>query len=220
MSERDVFFERLPFLVNGTLGAADAQWMREQMALHPELQGEWQLAQSMRGQVRDEAQVQLRDVPADIGFAATQALIAREQGAASRPEMPSLWQRLRALLAAPAPQGWRLAQGLAMGLAIAFGVLLALPRPDAEHTEIRGTAPGIADGPLLRVNFDPAASETDLRLALIEARVLIVAGPTRLGDYYVKPAPAALQTARESLQRSTVVRRVEPVPGLPPEVLE
>jgi hypothetical protein len=217
MTEREVFFERLPFLVNGTLGAADAQWMREQMAAHPELQGELRLAQAMRSQVRDEAQAQWREVPADIGYAATQALIAREL------ETPSLWQRLRRLLAAPAPQGWRLAQGLAMGLAVGLGVLLALPRLDsgqAEPTDIRSTAPGIADGPLLRVNFDPAISETELRLALLEARVLIVAGPTRLGDYYVKPAPAQLEAARASLARSRAVQRVEPVPGLPPEVLE
>jgi hypothetical protein len=217
MTERETFFERLPFLINGTLGALDAQWMREQMALHPELQGELRLAQAMRGQVHDEAQTHWRDVPADVGFAATQALIAREQRAAGT---PSLWQRLRVLLAAPAPQGWRLAQGLAMGLAVGLGALLALPRPDADYTEIRSTAPGFADGPLLRVNFDPAASENDLRLALIEARVLIVAGPTRLGDYYVKPAPAQLEAARSTLARSRAVQRVEPVPGLPPEVLE
>ena len=211
MNERERFFEQLPFFVNGTLGA-DADWMREQLAAHPELQAELQTARALRSGVHARAQELLRHMPPDVGYAGVRALIAREA--------PSLVQRLRGWFAAPSPQGWRLAQGLALGVTVGVGALLAVDRQGAEHTQVRSTLPGFADGPLLRVNFDPHASENEIRLALIEARVLIVAGPTRLGDYYLKPAPSQLQTARESLQRSRVVQRAEEVPELPPEVLE
>ena len=113
-----------------------------------------------------------------------------------------------------------LAGGLAMGLVLGFGAMLALQGERETPVGVRSTAPALAEGPLLRVNFTAAASETQLRFALIEARATIVAGPTRLGDYYLKPAPGQLAAARDSLSRSKVVQRIDEVPGLPPELTE
>ena len=100
------------------------------------------------------------------------------------------------------------------------GTMLEMPPQGAPMVDVRGAAPGLADGPLLRVSFRPEATESAMRLALIEARVLVVAGPTRLGDYYLKAPAERLAAARELLLRSGVLQRADEVPGLPPDLLE
>jgi hypothetical protein len=116
--------------------------------------------------------------------------------------------------------GWRLAQGLAMGLLVGVGTMLVLEQRAPDTSPVRSTTRGLADGPLLRVSFHPQTTENELRLALIEARAVIVAGPTRLGDYYLKPAAGHLKEARDSLVKSRVVQQADEVPSLPEELLE
>jgi hypothetical protein len=217
MTERERFFEALPFFVNGTLAAHEHVWLREHLDQHPELQPQLVFMQTLQREVQDAASAALQDVPNDRGYAALRQRIESEL----RPAAPSFGQRVRQWLAAPSPQGWRLAQGLAMGAMLSLGVLLAIQQGEGEAPiGVRGGAPALADGPLLRVSFDATASEMKLRLALIEARALIVAGPTRLGDYYLKPAPGQLANTRESLLRSGVALQADEVPGLPAELTE
>jgi hypothetical protein len=179
--------------------------------------GQLEFMQALERGVQETNRAALQGVPVDVGYALLRERLA---GAAQA----SWWQRLRGWLVLPSPQGWRLAQGLSMGLALGLGSMLALQgaseAPESQSSGVRSTAPALAEGPLLRVSFDAAASESSLRLALIEARSLIVAGPTRLGDYYLKPASGQLAEARATLLRSGVVRQADEVPGLPPELVE
>jgi len=220
MSERDRFFELLPFYVNGTIHANDAAWLEHEITRHPELQSQLVLMQSLRASVREQAEASLAGVPADIGFAGLSARIAAEHGVPAA----SAWQRLRAWLStlggvAGGNRLAPLASGLAFGLALGVGAMLVLPQ-SPPLSESRSTAPGLADGPLLRVSFRPDARESDLRLALLEARALVVAGPTRLGDYYLKTAPGRLAGARAALQASGLVLQIDEVPALPADLLE
>ena len=221
MSDRDRFFELLPFEANGTLAADDAAWMRGYLAQHPELVSQQTLMHTMRGALKESVDAELRGVPADVGYAAVAARIAAERPrTASAPQSTSLWQRVAAWLVGPSRStGWNLASGLALGLLVGVGTMLVVPRP-VPTVEMRGSAPGLADGPLLRVSFRPDATESALRMALIEARALVVGGPTRLGDYYLKVPAERLAAAREVLLRSGLVQQADEVPGLPPDLLE
>jgi hypothetical protein len=216
--DRQRFLDALPFWVNGTL-TNSALWGGEpHLTEHPQLQSQLDFAQATAEQTRALAEHSLQGVPADIGYG---LLRSRLKPAASA---TSAWARLREWLAVPSAQGWRLAQGVAMGLMLGIGVMTLLPTlRDSSHdpaSSWRSTAPALAEGPLLRASFKRELTENELRLALIEARVLIVAGPTRLGDYYLKPAPGQLAAARATLLRLGVVQQVDEVPGLPPELLE
>src|SRR5918996_923012 len=68
----------------------------------------------------------------------------------------------------------------------------------------------------LQVNFKPATTERELRLALIRAGGLIVHGPGQLGDYYVAIPGERLDAARRELEASGIVgalAQVEKLPG-------
>jgi hypothetical protein len=223
MTERERFFDALPFYVNGSLAAADGDWVRSYLERHPQLQDQLRFVQALEQEVVERAEATLHDVPVDVGYERLRDRVRTEGGGQQRAAATSFWQRARAWLAMPSPQGGRLAQGLALGLMLGVGAMIALPplqHDDAAPVDVRSGGTALADGPLLRVTFDAAASESRLRLALIEARAIIVAGPTRLGDYYLKPAPGQLGAARDSLLRSGLVREAVEVPGLPAEMLE
>ena len=218
MSERTRFFELLPFDANGTLGADDAAWLRGQLAQHPELVSQQALMQAIRSDLKTSVEAALRDVPVDVGYALITARLAAE-AAGTVPALTLPQRLIRWLIGPSRSTGWSLASGLALGLLLGVGTMLVLP-PPVPTAEVRGNTPGLADGPLLRVSFRPDATESALRLALIEARALVVAGPTRLGDYYLKLPAERLAAARELLLRSGLVQRADEVPGLPPDLLE
>lgn len=225
MSERTRFFELLPFEANGTASVDDAAWLRSYAALHPELAAQPAFVQALRTELKATVDAALRDVPANVGYAVVAARLAAEcagkTGNAPAAQRASPWQRLAAWLGGPSrSSGWNLACGLALGLMVGVGTMLVMPPQGAPTVDVRGAAPGLADGPLLRVSFRPEATESAMRLALIEARVLVVAGPTRLGDYYLKAPAERLAAARELLLRSGVLQRADEVPGLPPDLLE
>jgi hypothetical protein len=99
-------------------------------------------------------------------------------------------------------------------------VLLMQQSERGNPHSVRSIGRSLADGPLLRVNFKPEAREADIRLLMIEAHALIVAGPTRLGDYYLKVGTERLPATRALIAASALVQQVDEVSGLPEEVLE
>ncbi len=211
MTERERFFELLPFFVNGRLPPVDAAFVQAQLALHPELHTQADFQRQLQANLKASVDDSLQGVPADVGY----ARIAQRIAAEARPP----WWRLAMNAVLPQP-GWRLAQGLALGLLMGVGATVVLQQHARDTSPVRSTAPGLADGPLLRVSFRPATPEKELRLTLIEARTVIVAGPTRLGDYYLKPSGGRLREARESLLTSNAVQRADEVPSLPEELTE
>jgi hypothetical protein len=211
VSERERFLELLPFVVNGTASPDDVAFVQAQLVQHPELQAQVDFQRQVQASLKASVGGSLRGVPADIGY----DRIARRIAAQARPPW---WRRVMNSFALP--PGWRLAQGLAMGLLVGVGTMLVLEQRAPDTSPVRSTTRGLADGPLLRVSFHPQTTENELRLALIEARAVIVAGPTRLGDYYLKPAAGHLKEARDSLMKSRVVQQADEVPSLPEELLE
>lgn len=216
---------------------AAAQALAAEQALHAAFQADARaaLAHYDAGASFDAVLARARrEGPAGVAQpAAPRASAAPTAAPSGRPSGPATgqasgpWQTLLGWWQRPSAQGWRLAQGLAFGVLVAsLGLGLVMnpalrggPVDEGGATDIRG-AKGWADGPLLRVNFRPDTPEQALRLAVLQARCLIIAGPTRLGDYYLKPAPGQMAAARANLERSAQVEAVAEVPGLPPEMLE
>jgi hypothetical protein len=206
----------LPWYVNGTIRADDRAWVDACLAAHSQARQELAWFQTLGGEISE----QVSQAPADIGLQRAMARVRDDRQAKS----PSLWQRLVNWLAQLTPRGSpRFAPAMAALAALIVlqaGMLTNLLLKPDETSAIRSGAQGWADGPLLRVNFKADAKESEIRLLLVEAQALIVAGPTTLGDYFVKVAPARIDDVSARLKAHAVVQAVETVPSLPEALLE
>jgi hypothetical protein len=208
-AERSRFEALAPYAGSAALGTDDAAWLAECAARHPALAAE--LAQHRA--LREGLQARFAAVPEDIGMARAKAQIRAERGA--RPAAPpSLVDRLRAWLT-PVP-AWALACSL---LALPLAFLVGRETAPPPYAEMRSARPGLFDGPLLRINFQPQTPEHAVR-ELAQAQGALLVGPTRLGDWYAKVAPARVEAVRAALAQQGAVASVEVVMALPPELLE
>jgi anti-sigma factor RsiW len=216
--------ELLPWYVNGTLREADRAWIDAYFAAQPEAKAELAWYRTLS----DEISARAQPVPVNVGWERVLQKVRQDRAQVeSLPALPPIWQRALNWLAAPAegmPRPRFAPAMLAMaGLIVlqsaALGWLAFKPQP-APYSQTRSGQKGWADGPLLRVNFASGAKESEIRLMLSEARTMIVAGPTTLGDYYLKAAPGKIDLAAIQLNSGALVQTIVKVPSLPPELLE
>jgi hypothetical protein len=212
MSERARWLELLPFYLNGTLDPVDRAWVQEYLERNPDVRPQLEFQEALRGTLITGVERSVEAVPATIGLPST---LSRIRARSPRSRL------LEWVFSTRTDSGWRIAPVLVAALLVIGVQSLMLMQPQREPVaSVRSIGRSLADGPLLRVNFKPEARESDMRLLLIETRALIVAGPTRLGDYYVKTVPERLSETRSLIGRSPLVQQVDEVPGLPEEVLE
>lgn len=213
--------ELLPWYVKGVLPDADRAWVDTYLATHPEAKTELDWYRTMNAEIIDGAP----PVPANVGWEGSLQRIRRDQARV----VPSVsaWQKIVTWFAASGAGTSRprfaptmLAMAVAVILqAVALG-WLALKSGEPPYSEVRSGDKGWADGPLLRVNFAADAKESEIRLILVEAHALIIAGPTALGDFYLKTAPGKLDKVAAQLATSPLVKTINKVPSLPQELLE
>jgi hypothetical protein len=85
-----------------------------------------------------------------------------------------------------------------------------------DSTEMRAVRPTVVDkGPWVKVNFKADARETDIRLALVQVGGSLTAGPSQLGDWYVRVPEGRFAAALESLKASPVIESAVQVDALP-----
>ena len=211
--ERERFEALAPYAGTAGLAPQDAVWLEACAARYPGLDRELAHHRALRRALHS----QFAAVPEDVGLsramAQIDALSSRAWPAAPAPRGPfqALMEWLR-----PQPV-WAVAFSLLVApLAFIVGREYATP----PYAQVRGTAaPGLFDGPLVRVNFHQQASEKQVRDALLEQGALIV-GPTPLGDWFVKVKPARVAAVRAAMAQHPAVASAEVVPGLPAELLE
>ena len=202
MNER--FNELLPWYVNGTLDAADREWMQQHLAEHPEARAELEWYASLQNQVRKAAP----EVSASIGLAKTLHLI--------RGDRPTLTERIN---------GWFAGFGMRPAMALAGVAVMAvqgavilqlLDSGRDEGVELRAVPVNVApSGALLKIQFTPDAKEVDVRLLLVSVEASLAGGPGLEGDYYIRvPADRAGESVAK-LQARTSVKSVVAVPDLP-----
>jgi hypothetical protein len=197
--------KELPFVVNGTAKEA----VPSSGAVDPELMAsELRLASALREVVRARAHE------------------ARSNAGASRLEQQLRLERVSSARSSPAAprnaEGWMARvrtwltpplAGACAVLVVQFGVIAHLlgPQGEAEQELYRGATPPTvtSNQPVLRVTFKADTREVDLRRMLRERTLVIIAGPSDIGDYWLTPQPGTpvqdLEAAAKALIASGLV---------------
>lgn len=214
---KDRFDELLPFYVNDTLPQADREFVEAYLREHPKSSAELNWYRSLQDRLK-------ADVPAvssEVGLERTMARIRAERGQTQRAPQrrgERLGDRLRSWLAAALPQPvLRPALATALVVVVAQGVVianLAVERDDS--SEIRAVRPTVVDkGPWVKVNFKSDARETEIRMLLVQLGASLAAGPSQLGDWYVRVPEGRFDVALRALKASPVVESAAQVDALP-----
>lgn len=234
-AELERFESLAPWADTPALSATDADWLKAFIAQHPEQ------AQALKwdATLRRALHQQFAAVPQDIGLAQAMQKIRstpQEQPQTQAHPMPAPAQRAPQVATPQRPPvkpsggffdwlfggGPRFSPAFAVLLAVAvLPTVLLVQRESAQtqYSEVRSGRQGLFDGPLLRVNFKPDAKEEEIRLLLIEQGGLVV-GPTRLGDWFVRVAPARIEQVRSKLAAAGAVAHVDVVQTLPAEMVD
>jgi anti-sigma factor RsiW len=198
------FAELLPWYVNGSIDAADRDWVDHYLADHPDARSELAWFESLQTRIKES----LPAVPENLGLSRVLRLIRSEQ--------PTLAQRFSQFIGSFAMRP-ALALSLLGVVVIQGGVIVSILQGQHEAAEMRAApAKLVEEGPLVKINFAPDAKESDIRLLLVSVHGTLAGGPSQLGDYYVRvPAGKEAQTAQK-LKGMAIVQAVELAPGLPP----
>jgi hypothetical protein len=211
----DADFQRLvaalPWYVNATLNPEERVWVESCLASSAQAQQELLWYQNLESEVKHSQNA----AQGDLGLSKVmQTINAHSTG----------WVRLIQWLSAPlaggTPRFGPIMLGLA-GLLIMQSVMITTSiHTKQSPADSRSNAKGLADGPLIRVNFKPEASERAIRLLLLDTQSIIVAGPSTLGDYYLKVAAPRTESVSTVLKSSAIVQSVSIVAQLPDNLVE
>jgi hypothetical protein len=203
--------ERLPWYVNASLAPDEREWVdrlvaRSVAAAH--------LLDCERA-LHDAALRMMAPAAQDVGL---DRLMARVRGERENIETKSAtkietappggtWRAAWAVL-----QQWLLRPQFASALAVAVlaqaGVIgwLALQHAADDTGGVRSVP--VTEVRTLRVTFLPAASESQIRAALVAAAARIVGGPTQLGEYWIASDMVSLEEMKTALMKSGVVASI------------
>lgn len=217
-ADRQRFESLAPYAGSAGQSAVDRAWLEALAERHPALADELLYQAGLRQLVKNQSQ--FAQVPEDIGLnralAQIRALPKPTSPSRSAPRAsPNAWLSTVLGWLQPSP-AWAMALAVVL-LPASFIVGRETAAPP--YADVRSTAPGLFDGPLLRVSFQPQTSEQAMREALIEQGALGV-GPSRLGDWYLKVAPDRVAAVRAALQNKPAVASVDVVPSLPSELVD
>ncbi len=197
----------LPWLVNGTLGAAEQLQMKEHLAGCAACRAELAELQVIGARVREVG----APLPRHDGFPALRSLL-RSAGNRSN-AAGALLPRTLGLRRLFVPT-WLPAAAVTVILIQSGALIWAFHRsPSAGEVESRGVASPITR---LRLTFRPTASEQDLRETLVTAHARLVAGPSVTGEYVVAiptTDPLRVEQLLSQLRgRAAVVQSAERAP--------
>ena len=209
------FEELLPFYVNGTLDADERTWIESYLREHPPAENELRWLRSVQAMTQEEAV----PVSSEVGLERAMQRIRGERPASS-PAVATSWvERLREWLSRLVPPTMlkpALASALAV-VALQAVVITSMVGERDDTSPIRTKPPvNVAEqGPYVKVNFKPDATEADIRMLLIDVQANIASGPGQLGDYYVRVPAWQVDAVTAQLTASTIVEGVAVVDALP-----
>lgn len=177
--------ELLPAYVNGTLSDAECRKVDEYIAQNPEARSEVEWLRALRSGMKT---LPTGNAPGEMG-----------------------WQRLRRELrsetktdsSARGSVWWKPAMAAAAVIIIVQAALLAgLGPKDERFQPLSGSA---GQGNIIQIQFQPGATELQIRTLLNSIDAQVVAGPGALGLYRIQvdspePSPQALQQALNTLR--------------------
>ncbi|WP_334118281.1 hypothetical protein [Limnobacter sp.] len=199
------FAEQLPFFVSGTLDTEEQRWMHLTLSGNPELYEHLRWHHTLMQQVvLDEEHAQLQ-APADLGWSD----IKRQM---NRPHLfawfQSAYKHCVRWLSTPVRVG-SFATSLvvfAAGSAVLVGYI-GQPETPAQFSDFRscGVFAEDRDYAYFQIGFKPGVGEQQIRLALIQSNISIVAGPTHMGEYTVKVPRRTMEGAPDLFSTLDVV---------------
>lgn len=201
----DRFSELMPWYVNGSISAEDRAWVDSYIASNPEAKSELAFYQSLQKRMRDNAPA----VPATIGLDKAMRLIRGDQ--------PSFAEKLQSFFG-----GFGMRPAVAFAAVALFtiqaGVIYTMMQQAHDDTDqIRALkAKVVTEGEMLKLNLTPDAKEADIRFLLLSVQGDLAAGPSQLGDYYVRVPAGTQAAALAKLQGNPIVQAVALAPGVPP----
>ena len=208
------FDELLPFYVNGTLGDAERTWIDSYLREHPPAENELRWLRAVQAVTQEET------VPAssEVGLERAMQRIRAERPATKPAQTTSWLARLHEWLSRLVPPTM-LKPALASALAVVAlqAVIITSMLSERDDTSDIRTLPGsvVEQGPYVKINFKPDATETDIRMLLIDVQANIASGPGQLGDYYVRVPAWQVEAAMAQLGASRIVEGVAVVDALP-----
>jgi anti-sigma factor RsiW len=203
--------ELLPWYANGTLAGEERREVEQHLGTCRECARACHEFRAL-GRVTAELDAEIPEMPAGM-----LADALRQIDALARPQVArlSLWQRL-AEWWLPMPVFARAALAVQFVLILGLGALLIGHR--GTYQVAGGEGPAAERGVRIAIQFQPTATEADIRQLLTQQRASIVSGPSAQGLYViatpVQPTDqAALDRLVQALRtRTAVVRYAERQP--------
>jgi hypothetical protein len=234
-ADRSRFEALAPYSGAASLSADDAAWLASCVQRHPAQASALQALLHEHQALRQGLKLQYADLPQAVGWQRAQAAIAALPRTRTRTRTNTATTH-NVRPANPVPtvhwldqiKSWlRPSPAWAMALCVLLVPVAFFAGRDtgpaeatAPYAQMRGApATGLFDGPLVRVNFQPQTPEHVMRETLL-AQGAVLVGPTRLGDWFVKVAPARTAAVRAALAASPAVATAELVSTLPSELVD
>jgi anti-sigma factor RsiW len=198
-SPHDEVQRLLPWLVNGTLAADEAERAEQHLAECAECRADLLVEQKLAHEVAR------LPVNVEAGWEGMARRLDAEPILHALPKA-SLWRRR-------VPLGWAVASPLAAAAAMALIVINVTPRQPVDQQYRALGAAGIAQSANLVVLFAPDTQEHDMRAALAAAGARMVDGPTETGAYLLRVDGARRELALKQLRDNGAITLAEPIDG-------
>ncbi len=210
LQEFQAHAESIPFLLNGTLSAAERDALKAAISQEPALARELELQRRIRDAVNQSAAVPLRSsLPQFMN-----RLSAESQRVANDASnnVSSLQRKVTPMPVSKQQRlGWKIAFALAASLAVIQATYLVplLRQTGGTLEPLSGQTAGVV-APNLQITFRGDATERQIRELLRGAGVELVSGPSALGVYAARAADpvravAALLAAKSVVEGANVV---------------
>jgi hypothetical protein len=205
-------WEILPWYVNRTLPPDEAAAVAEHAAVCARCRDEIEACRAVAGAVIEAGEVS--PTPHPVRLTRLLHRVEQYEQGGGREGMRAALARLRSW-AAPAAQPLPFMLAAQLAVLLLIGALLFWPRADPPAAQFRTlSAPAGPPAPqlALRVVFDQAATEQEIRQLLLSVRGEITGGPSPFGAYTVA-VPASgdpLVKVLEHLRRAPCVELAEP----------
>ncbi|TAG01551.1 MAG: hypothetical protein EAZ43_11255 [Betaproteobacteria bacterium] len=215
LKEFQAHAESIPFLLNGTLPAAEAESLKAAISAEPALGRELELQRRIREAVNQSAAVPMRStLPQFMNRLSAES--QRTVNDASN-NVTSLQRKVAPMSVAKQQRlGWKVAFALAASLVVIQAAYLVplMQQTGGTLQPLSGASSSVAAAPNLQMTFRADATERQIREVLRAAGVEIVAGPSALGVYEGRAADSAAAAAALTAAKA-VVEGVNVVPAKP-----
>ena len=170
--ERKAFEEMLPLYVNGTLDAADIQFMENYLVRFPELEMQVKFSESLRLAIKDEANVYSSDATWEKLHKNFKAFHAK----------PSLIEQIKIAFA-----NWGLSPAFAvvLGLLVAQSAFIYQAGLFDSSSIYRGDSLKADTSPHLKITINPKTEYAQLAELLRKNGCHVISGPSETGELWI-----------------------------------